>query len=225
MSKPSPFKKALKVKGLSDILDEPIQGSGRWMTAGQYLVSIEDNDIRTLDKGYIKLTLVNNDKERHRETVFIFSKDGEISIWFARVIASVIPNRDAIEKFESILADDELCEEALQCIRGMKAWIEIEDGPGYRIQNVDGIYESYDVHSNYSIAEGKTYQAVEKQTEMLGYEKSYRRISKWEAGDEQIQRYNISAFNSAYQSLIDSKTAESDSYGPNVHRFKGVDSK
>jgi len=218
----SPFAKAVASWNPDDT---PLRSAAtKWLTEGGHPVVIEDVDTRHIDAHRVVLTLRSTESQAyHKEYMFVLSKDQQsLSREFRGLLGALLPDLSAIEDYKYMLNHDDYYMHALECLRGMRVWVEIERTPGYVCMVMDGVYRA--MVGDTVLCEGKNYDDVDKQAQVKQVQKSRRRVIAYKSIDTESESYNLDALDAAITAISGTASADSPVDKPQPRRFQGTGS-
>jgi len=220
----SPFAKAVKSW---DLDETPVKaGASRWLDVGGHPTVIEDLDTQLLDKeGKLVLTFRGLEtKGFHKEYIFLTTKDGEqLSRDFRALLGALLPDLEALEVYQEMLADAELYEHALQSLRGLRVWVDLDYTEGYRVvADGDQYFAVVAQDESQVIATGRKYEDVERTARSNGHRKAIKRVFGYESIDADCDEYNLSAFEAITKTIFGTKDTESPTAQSDTRGFAGT---
>lgn len=141
------------------------------------------------------ITYTDDGGKVHNDRPFLTNKDGtDISIDIRKLLAAVIPNREALAKFRELGAAGE---SALEMLTGMRLQITLGRNKGFEVKSLPtGMFAAFDVETKEQLTEEEFEELKDAQTaaEALGYKRAYLRVLNYKATHAEA---NVEAFMNA----------------------------
>jgi hypothetical protein len=202
-----PYRPALAVfasQTAEKTLERPVSGRDKWLQKGTHDVKVEGIEFVGDDNKFF-VTFSDANGASIRDRFFITNMEGNEPSWkLKRLLAALIPSKEAIDTFYKLAGAESTYDKAFQSFRGMKLRITVEPGEGYErfasggkvgLRNAVTGEILTELHEEVAEAE------AELQEKYPGLGRSFKNVTKTSEIDAETSAANVAAFKNAVASL------------------------
>lgn len=202
-------------------VDAPISGTGGELTEGTHTVVISGVDLTALESdGRVTLVFEDDSRGYHNERLWLYSSVNgrqEISRKFEFFLAALFLDPEALDAVLDGMATETVGLDTFNCLRGLRLNISVSPGPGYRVHLTEtGRYTVVNARGDRPMMTKARFSPIPQEfgsiaeargaASAAGLRRSYNRVYKYEAVDDNVAATNKECFGRAFESIKTAKT-------------------